>query len=99
MGAFHWRQWATEGITRRTLERFGRAFQHAAKRARTIHFALDGIDDPVQFARLGRMGFLRDAMGRSVNFTAAELYIISRNKELLKKTVFYRNGQVVPSPF
>lgn len=45
------------------------------------------------------MGSLCDAMGRSLNFTAAELYIISRNKDFLEKTIFYRNGRVVPSPF
>lgn len=109
-GAVHWRHWFGEGITRRGVpdlidgeiargyKRFGRAFHHAAKRTNNIHFTLDGIEDPIQFAWQGRSGFVRDAAGRT-NYTAAELWIISRDKELLKKTIFYRNGQVVPNPF
>jgi len=106
----HWRYWFREGITRRGApqlmgdvavgySRFGRAFHHAARRANRIHFSLDGIEDPIKFAWEGRRGFIRDAAGRSYRWAAAELYIISRNKKLLKKTVFYRNGQVVPNPF
>jgi hypothetical protein len=104
----HWQKWLHEGITRRGLKeidgrtiatKFGRAFHQATKRAKTIHFSLDGIEDPIHFAWQGRRGFIRDAAGQPYRWTAAELYIISRNKELLKKTIFYKNGQVVPNPF
>ena len=93
-GASTWRNWARDGITRRTTERFGRAFSHAVKRAKKIHFSLDGIDDPAAFAQKGRRGFVNNRL-----YSAAELFIIKNDPKLLDKTVFYRGGNVVPSPF
>jgi RHS repeat-associated protein len=95
-GAVGWRQWNKLGLTRRPVEspaRFGRAFHDASKRAERIHFALDGIGDVQRAVKLGARGFVRG------NFTNAELASIARNPALLKKTIFYRNGKPVASPF
>ncbi|MBI1923156.1 hypothetical protein HYR99_02785 [Candidatus Poribacteria bacterium] len=93
-GAAHWRQWAARGITRRTVQRrFGRAFHQAMKRADKIHFALDEIADPIDAVKKGAAGF------KPGNFTNAELHYIASHLEFLNKTIFYRGGKVVPSPF
>jgi len=93
-GAPYYKYWKDAGITRRVWERhFGRAFHQAVKRADTIHFTLDGIPDVNAAVHAGRRGFIKD------NFTNAELHYIRNNPHLLQKTIFYRNGQVVPSPF
>ena len=92
-GASHWRNWKIDGITRRTVDnRFGRAFHQAAQRADKIHFSLDGIDDVQAAVRAGKRGFVPG------NVTNAELEYIFSNPDLRKKTIFYRNGLVVPSP-
>lgn len=93
-GASRWQNWARDGITRRTLKRFGRAFSHATRRADKIHFSLDGIDDPVEWAQLGRAGFENNQL-----YSAAELFIIKNDPALLAKTIFYRGVEKVPSPF
>ena len=93
-GSSWWRYWSRDGITRRTVERhFGRAFHQAVERAEKIHFSLDGITNPAAAVRRGASGF---GLG---NFTNAELHYIANNPGLLAKTVFYRGGVVVPSPF
>jgi transcriptional regulator of acetoin/glycerol metabolism len=93
-GAAHWRQWAERGITRRTVaRRFGRAFHQAAQRAERIHFAIDEIAVPIDAVKKGAAGF------KPGNFTNAELHYIATNPELLRKTIFYRAGKVVQSPF
>ena len=93
-GASRWQNWARDGITRRSPQRFGRAFSHATRRAKRIHYSLDGIADPVAWANRGRAGFVDGKL-----YSAAELYIIKNDPALLAKTIFYRNGVVVPSPF
>ena len=91
VGASQWRNWAKDGITRRNVaNRFGRAYHQAAQRASKIHFALDGIDDVAAAIEAGKKGFIPG------NMTNAELEYIFRNPEILKKTIFYRNGQIVP---
>jgi len=93
-GATHFRQWAATGITRRTVaRRFGRAFHQAAKRAEKIHFALDAIAHPIDAVKQGAAGF------KPGNFTNAELHYIATHPEFLNKTIFYRGGKMVPSPF
>jgi hypothetical protein len=92
-GAAHYRQWARRFVTRRTVDRrFGRAFHQAVQRAPRIHFALDGILDIGAAVKAGRRGF------RPGNFTNAELHYIMTNVRLLEKTIFYREGTVVPTP-
>jgi RHS repeat-associated protein len=86
----HWKNWAKEGITRRTVtNRFGRAFHEAADRASHIHFALDRIGEtPEAIARAvqkGKAGFSVAAR----NMTNAELHHIATNPELFDKTTFY----------
>jgi hypothetical protein len=90
-----WQHWNDVGLTRKAVRgrHFGRVFNEATRRAKTIHFNLDDIDDPIEAALKGRGGFGID------NFTNAELSIIRNNKDLLAKTVFYRNGVSVASPF
>jgi hypothetical protein len=85
---------AADGITRRTVKNnFGRAFNQAAERAETIHFALDGIlngSGGIQKAlELGKRGFVPQ------NFTNAELNTIFSNKNLFNKTRFYFEGRPV----
>jgi hypothetical protein len=93
-GSSWWRNWARDGITRRTVDaHFGRAFHQAAKRADTIHFTLDGISDVGLAVQRGAAGF------RLGNFTHAELHYIATNPDMLAKTIFYRRGNVEPSPF
>ncbi len=86
-GSSWWRNWARDGITRRTVSnRFGRAFHQAADRAEHIHFSLDGIPDVGEAVRQGAAGFTPG------NFTHAELNHIVNNPDLLSKTTFYRDG-------
>ncbi len=92
-GASRWQNWAKDGVTRRTVsDRFGRAYHQAAQRASKIHFSLDGIDDVAAALKSGKRGFVPG------NMTNAELEYIFRNPEILKKTIFYRNGKIVPPP-
>jgi len=92
-GAAYWREWAARGITRRTVtSRFGRAFHQAAARATTIHFVLDEIDNIATAVQEGGRGFLPG------NFTNAELCHIMTSPSLLRKTIFYRRGLMVPTP-
>ena len=70
-----------------------------------IHFNLDGISDPVASADIAAQGLgLQQAAGLPVNWSAvgltnAELDAIRSNPKLLQLTVFYRDGNLVPSPF
>jgi hypothetical protein len=73
------------------------AFTQAMDRSGKIHFNLDGIiGDPVEFARLGSMS---GPGSGGTPITAWELNQIRNNADWLSKTIFYRNGQVVSSPF
>jgi RHS repeat-associated protein len=86
-GSSWWRNWARDGVTRRTVSnRFGRAFHQAADRAEHIHFSLDGIPNVGEAVRQGAAGFTPG------NFTHAELNHVVNNPHLLAKTTFYRNG-------
>lgn len=99
----NYKNWAAEGITRRTVDnRFGRAFHQAVDRAEHIHFALDGIDDVADAVKRGKAGFDPGSMNpvfpRPGNMTNAELHHIATNPDLLNKTTFYRNGVPVDRP-
>jgi hypothetical protein len=101
-GAQGYRQWYAAGITRRSVAgHFGRAFHQAVARAESIHFALDGIHDVEEAVRLGARGFMRGDPARGIpgNMTNAELHYIKTHPEILAKTLFYRDGQIVPNPF
>ena len=93
VGARPWTEWAEAGLTHGNPGHFGAQFRAAAARARTIHFNLDGIDDVAGAVQRGSRGFGRE------NMTNAELHHLSQSPALLERTVFYRGGQVVPSPF
>jgi RHS repeat-associated protein len=94
-----YRNWAKDGITRRTVtNNFGRAFHDAVQRATVIRFSLDGIDDIPAALSAGRAGFVED------NMTNAELEYLWKNPDLLKKTIFYKTdasgvARPVPPPF
>jgi hypothetical protein len=103
-----YRFWERDRITRRTVDRhFGRAYHQAVERAPVIRFSLDEIDDVAFAVKAGRAGFRpRDLLrGEPGNMTNAELEYLSRNPDLLKKTIFYRTNpktgvaEPVPSPF
>jgi hypothetical protein len=96
-----YRNWAKDGLTRRTVDtNFGRAFHQAVERAPVIRFSLDGIDDVPAAVKAGKAGFTSDP----ANMTNAELEYLSRNPDLLKKTIFYRTNpatgiaEKVPQP-
>lgn len=92
-GTARHRNFSWRFVTRRTVDRhFGRAFHQAVQRAPRIHFALDGMLDIGAAVKAGRRGF------RPGNFTNAELHYIMTNTRLLEKTIFYREGTVVPTP-
>jgi hypothetical protein len=96
----YYKNWLDDGITRRDWRtHFGRAFHQAAKRADEIHFTLDGIPDPNAAVRAGRRGFIKPTATREGNMTNAELHYIRHKPHLLRKTTFYRDGKVVPSPW
>jgi hypothetical protein len=89
-GASWWKNWAADGITRRTVQsHFGRAFHQAVKRADRIHFSLEGIPDVDAAVRAGRAGFV----AKTGNITNAELRYIMTTLEALAKTTFYRLGK------
>ncbi|MBM3225987.1 MAG: hypothetical protein FJZ47_19625 [Candidatus Tectomicrobia bacterium] len=93
-GAAHYRQWKKADITHRTVERhFGRAFHQAVERAERIYFALDDIPNVVEAVRRGKAGFQFGTM------TQAELHHSATQPALLRKTVFFRGGKEVASPF
>ena len=90
----HWKNWAREGVTRRTVtNRFGRAFHEATDRASHIHFALDHIGESAaaieEAVRRGKAGF----SVATRNMTNAELHHIVDNPELFAKTTFYKGGK------
>ncbi|MBD3885898.1 RHS repeat-associated core domain-containing protein [Phormidium tenue FACHB-886] len=91
------KNWAIDGITRRTVtNNFGRAFNQAVERADTIFFALDGLIDDIPGAldKGRRFGFSVERR----NVTNAELYTIFSNQNLFNKTQFYLNNRPVQSP-
>jgi hypothetical protein len=97
LGASPYWNWNRDGLTAlptQTLRTFELAFREASRNCKTIHFNLDGIRDPVRSANRGQSsGFVAG------NLTNAELNAIRSEKELLAKTLFYRNDAVVGSPF
>lgn len=73
-GSSWYKNWARDGITRRTVtNRFGRAFHQAVARADEIHFSLDGIPDPAAAVKAGAAGFVQ----KTGNMTNAELNYIA----------------------
>ncbi|WP_203896530.1 hypothetical protein, partial [Actinoplanes xinjiangensis] len=61
----------------------------------TIHFNLDGIDHPREFAAMG--AGINPKAGEHV--TAWELHLVSSNPNALARTKFYRNNEEVDNPF
>ncbi|MCD4739543.1 MAG: hypothetical protein K8R89_09850 [Anaerolineae bacterium] len=95
--AYWYGEWQEVGLTDGYASSFdfGSSFEQAMNRAGGIHFSLDGIiGNPIEFAELGGTG-----NWGSVPWSARELYLIWQNSEWLAKTIFYQNGQTVPSPF
>jgi len=82
--------WVREGLSNPGL--FTQQFKQATQRAGHIHFNLEGIDQPNDYAE--KHGAPGDFS--SGNFTATELYII-KHRGLCYKTSFYKDGGVVPS--
>jgi D-alanyl-D-alanine carboxypeptidase len=78
-----------------TPEQFGQAAEEAFGNASKIHFDLTGIPDAKAAAADGaRLGWEYN------NLTKAELNLIKSKPDLLKKTVFYREGKPLQvSPF
>jgi RHS repeat-associated protein len=99
-GASWWRNWARDGITRRSVSNhFGRAFHQAVKKANKVHFSLDGfpivngVPNVKGAIELGKRGFIDG------NMTNAELEYISKTPEVLQKTIFYLKGKAIQPPF
>jgi hypothetical protein len=87
--------WFKKGLTDESnFASFATIFSQAAQRAAKIHFNLEGIENPMDYASSGAGGF-----GDSNYFTAAELYTIKNNPILCQKTDFYDDGNksLVPS--
>lgn len=90
----NWNQDGLTSISTRSIRLFESAFREVATKARRIHFNLDGIPDPVAAADQGQAyGFLPG------NVTNAELHAVRNDPNWLRKTVLYRGGTPVPSPF
>ena len=72
---------------------FSSQIKDAMNQSEKIRFNLDGVDTK----RLS--GQLND-YGEPINgYTNYELWLIKENPNYLNKTIFYQNGQIVPSPF
>jgi len=69
------------------------AFEQAITRADHIHFNLQGIPDPISYAKQYGSG---DLYAEGTYVTAWELYHIYQNPAALAKTTFYPSGIVVP---
>jgi hypothetical protein len=111
-GAAPYWKWAQEGIIQQppVPRNMHRAFADVAQKAllgqiARIHFNLDGIRDPVASADAAAQGLARQqAAGLPIDWSAvgltnAELNAIRGEPKLLQLTIFYRNGNPVPSPF
>jgi len=76
-----------------TSKKFSVQIKDAMKQADTIRFNLDGVDTKKLSGQL-------NAFGEPINgYTNYELWLIKNSTDFLKKTVFYKNGKVVSSPF
>ena len=60
----------------------------------TIHFNLDGVKNVSSAIMEGAKG-----LSNGSRFTSWELFQVYNNSDILNRTVFYRNGRVVNSPF
>lgn len=81
-----WKSWGAQDFQAQFL-------QVLANPKSKIHFNLDGIDSVWSAIREGAGG-----LGRS-RATSWELFQIYSNQKALSRTVFYKNGKVVQSPF
>ncbi|MCI0558324.1 MAG: hypothetical protein MN733_07500 [Nitrososphaera sp.] len=92
---YYYKEWQAAGLTSFNSQdaddpAFGQAFYEATTRAAQIHFNLDGIDDPYEYAQTyGSSGKFPPGPGEFA--TAIELYLIRKNG-LCSKTMFYRGG-------
>ena len=84
-------------ILKITRTGMNRGFPKAARRAAIIHFNLDGIDNPRQYAATyggnGNFGVYSQTY-----ITATELHIIHNEWDFCNKTVFYQHGSTAPQP-
>ncbi|MFD8499202.1 polymorphic toxin-type HINT domain-containing protein [Amycolatopsis sp. NPDC059657] len=61
-----------------------------------IHFNLDGIDDPIAYAKMGEFV---DPAGTEGHYTNWELWEISQRPDVWDRVKFYRLGEEVENPF
>jgi hypothetical protein len=97
LGASAYWNWNRDGLTAiptQTLRTFEQAFREACHACRKIHCNLDGIRDPILAADRGKTGGF--AAG---NLTNAELHALRTEPAWIAKTIFYRKGVPVRSPF
>jgi hypothetical protein len=107
----YWK-WAQEGISRQAVlpRNMHEAFEEMVQKVISgqvtrIHFNLDGISDPLASADFAKSSLEAQLSAglpvswMSVGLTNAELNAIRNDPQLLRITVFYRQGKVVPSPF
>jgi RHS repeat-associated protein len=87
--------WNSQGLATSPISAFDAAFQEAMTNAERIHYNLEGIrGNPVDFAnRYGNNG----SFAGTNNFAATELYLI-RSRGYCRKTTFWDNGSVNPTP-
>lgn len=74
---------------------FGGEIRDAMRQAETIRFNLDGVD----LSKISsKSGILSAETGQPIyGYTDYEIYTIINNTSYLNKTMFYLNGQVVPT--
>ncbi|MGB4775788.1 MAG: hypothetical protein WBP45_11490, partial [Daejeonella sp.] len=87
VGGSTWETWGTKNFQTQFLETINNS-------ANKIHFNLDGVGNVWKAVTDGAKGF-----GKSQHVTSWELHQIYSNPSVLKRTTFYLNGKVVPSPF
>lgn len=68
-------------------------FKMINNQSNKIHFNLDGVENVWSAITQGAKGY------KSGGYTNWELSQIYSNPSALQRTIFYRNGKVVPNPF
>jgi len=85
-------EWISAGLsTFDPTTNLARAFPQAALKANQIHFNLEGISDPLNYAKTGNT-----SLEMASTYTAWELNEIKSNSEYCSKTIFYQNGTSAP---
>lgn len=86
VGGKTWKTWGADSFESQFMETINNPLNE-------IHFNLDGIDGVWKAISEGAKGL------SSSRVTSWELYQIYSNPSVLKRTIFYRGGAVVPAPF